>query len=241
MKKMLCIIILIALTNTINAQIDENPVDSEANEATRELYHYLRNEVWGKKVISGCQAEWNYNINDAERIHEAGGKYPKINVFDFHLINRGSTTEPQQPNYGTKPAALSHSCGIYTCRPMPLSSKSLIGRGSTYIVKCHAISCLRGVPPKGRSKTTFSKGSWRGWQICCSIIRARVSPSYGDHFTKPQVDGSGGVPKTVKLTNNSIAICSTISVKQASTISSGYGHRKWVTTTGILAMNTWIS
>ena len=55
MKKMLCIIILIALTNTINAQIDENPVDSEANEATRELYHYLRNEVWGKKVISGSR------------------------------------------------------------------------------------------------------------------------------------------------------------------------------------------
>ena len=77
MKKTLCIIILIALTNIVNAQIDENPVDPEANEATRELYHYLRNEVWGKKVISGCQAEWNYNINDAERIHEAGGKYLK--------------------------------------------------------------------------------------------------------------------------------------------------------------------
>ena len=105
MKKMLCIIILIGLTNTVNAQIDENPVDPEANEATRELYHYLRNEVWGKKVISGCHAEWNYNINDAEHIHEAGGKYPKINVFDFQHFDQSWI------NYRTPTAKLWHQAG----------------------------------------------------------------------------------------------------------------------------------
>lgn len=55
---------------------------------TRELYSYLRDEVWGKKVLAGCQAEWNYNTNDAERIKEAGGKYPKVNVFDFQHFDQ---------------------------------------------------------------------------------------------------------------------------------------------------------
>lgn len=65
------------------AQIDEELADKNANEATRALYKYLKDEVWGKKVLSGCQAEWNYNTNDAEAIKNACGKYPAVNVFDF--------------------------------------------------------------------------------------------------------------------------------------------------------------
>ena len=70
------------------AQIDETLADKQANEATRQLYDYLRTEVWGKNVMSGCQAEWNYNINDAEKIFQACGKYPKVNVFDFQHFDQ---------------------------------------------------------------------------------------------------------------------------------------------------------
>ena len=38
--------------------------------------------------MSGCQAEWNYNTKDAQRIYEAGGKYPKVNVFDFQHFDQ---------------------------------------------------------------------------------------------------------------------------------------------------------
>ncbi len=88
MKKYITIILLLTLVAAVQAQIDEQPSDKQANEATRELYAYLRNEVWGKKVISGCQAEWNYNINDAERIKKASGRYPAINIFDFQHFDQ---------------------------------------------------------------------------------------------------------------------------------------------------------
>lgn len=93
------------LVVSTRAQIDEHLADPEANEETRELYQYLRNEVWGKKVLSGCQAEWNYNINDAERIYKASGKYPKVNVFDFQHFD--------QPwiNYRTPTAKQWHQSG----------------------------------------------------------------------------------------------------------------------------------
>lgn len=68
--------------------IDSQPCDPDANEETRALYAYLRNEVWGQRVMSGCQAEWNYNINDAKTIYEAGGKYPKVNIFDFQHFDQ---------------------------------------------------------------------------------------------------------------------------------------------------------
>ncbi len=88
MKRFLSILVLMGLVASVSAQIDESPADPEANEATRELYRYLREEVWGKKVLSGCQAEWNYNINDAERIKQACGKYPAVNVFDFQHFDQ---------------------------------------------------------------------------------------------------------------------------------------------------------
>lgn len=79
---------MLAIAQSMFGQIDEQPSDNEANEATRKLYAYLRDEVWGKRVVAGCQAEWNYNINDAERIREAGGKYPAVNVFDFQHFDQ---------------------------------------------------------------------------------------------------------------------------------------------------------
>ncbi len=88
MKKLFLILALTGLTVSASAQIDERLVDPEATAPTQELYRYLREEVWGKKVLSGCQAEWNYNTNDAERIKEACGRYPKVNVFDFQHFDQ---------------------------------------------------------------------------------------------------------------------------------------------------------
>ncbi len=105
MKKTLCILVLMGLVASVRAQIDSNPVDTEANKVTRELYRYLRDEVWGKKVLSGCQAEWNYNTNDAERIKEACGKYPKVNVFDFQHFDQSWI------NYRTTTAKRWHDAG----------------------------------------------------------------------------------------------------------------------------------
>lgn len=65
------------------AQIAPKPIDKKATPETVLLYNYLRNEVWGKKVISGCQARWDYNTTDAEEIFRAGGRYPAMNIFDF--------------------------------------------------------------------------------------------------------------------------------------------------------------
>ena len=88
MKKLFLITVLMVLALAMSAQIDPEPADKQANEVTRELYRYLCDEVWGQRVLSGCQAEWNYNTNDAERIKEACGKYPKVNVFDFQHFDQ---------------------------------------------------------------------------------------------------------------------------------------------------------
>lgn len=70
------------------SQIDELPADKSANQETRKLYAYLKNEVWGKQVLSGCQAEWNYNTKDADSIYNVCGKHPAINVFDFQHFDQ---------------------------------------------------------------------------------------------------------------------------------------------------------
>ena len=68
--------------------IPEQPVDKQANDATKKLYSFLRNEVWGKKVLAGCQAEWNYNTKDADSIYQVCGKHPAVNVFDFQHFDQ---------------------------------------------------------------------------------------------------------------------------------------------------------
>jgi len=62
----------VAMVAMADTAIDTAPADTLANEAARKLYAYLKDEVWGKRVMAGCQAEWNYNTNDAQRIYQAG-------------------------------------------------------------------------------------------------------------------------------------------------------------------------
>lgn len=103
--KQLLLSFLFLIPATAKAQIDERPADQQANDAACQLYSYLRNEVWGKKVLSGCQAEWNYNTNDAQRIKDASGRYPAVNVFDFQHFDQSWI------NYRTPLAKQWHQAG----------------------------------------------------------------------------------------------------------------------------------
>lgn len=97
---MLCLIYCCATATALYAQIPKRPIDPEATKPTLELYSCLRNKVWGKRVLSGCQARWDYNTTDADGIYERTGKYPAINIFDFqhfrqHNLNYKSPTAKQ--------------------------------------------------------------------------------------------------------------------------------------------------
>lgn len=83
MHRTLLFLLLTISAIDMQAQIRQQPIDREATKPTRQLYSYLRNEVWGKKVLSGCQARWDYNTTDADGIYERTGKFPAINIFDF--------------------------------------------------------------------------------------------------------------------------------------------------------------
>lgn len=84
MRKTISVIILILTVHiAIYGQIASEPIDKNAIPAVGKLYDFLRNGVWGKQVISGCQARWDYNTIDAEDIFNVAGRYPALNIFDF--------------------------------------------------------------------------------------------------------------------------------------------------------------
>jgi len=105
MKKLILFCSLMVFSIGSYAQIDEKPSDPEADSNASALYSYLRDNVWGKKVLSGCQAEWNYNINEAEKIQKVTGKYPAVNVFDFQHFDQSWI------NYRTTVASDWHRAG----------------------------------------------------------------------------------------------------------------------------------
>lgn len=66
--------------------IDATLCDQNANAGAVELYDYLRNEVWGKKVISGSHSGGVCATTEAQKIHELSGQWTKLNVSDFSDI-----------------------------------------------------------------------------------------------------------------------------------------------------------
>ena len=83
MKRTIFSFLLPLLALAMQAQIQKQPIDREATGPARQLYSYLLDKVWGKQVLSGCQARWDYNTTDADGNYERAGKYPAINIFDF--------------------------------------------------------------------------------------------------------------------------------------------------------------
>ena len=52
---------------------------TEEAEALLQCFH----EIYGEKIISGCTANVNWNINEAKWVYQHTGKWPAINFFDF--------------------------------------------------------------------------------------------------------------------------------------------------------------
>lgn len=80
--------------------IEKNLVSQNPLPQAQKLYDYLVS-IYGKKTLSGSMANVNWNIAEAELIHETTGKYPAIAFFDYiHLyasssgswIDYGNTT-----------------------------------------------------------------------------------------------------------------------------------------------------
>ena len=59
-RSIFSVMLILLLAVSSSGQIQQQPIDREATGATRQLYRYLRDKVWGKQVLAGCQARWDY-------------------------------------------------------------------------------------------------------------------------------------------------------------------------------------
>ena len=79
-------------------------------------------EIYGEKIISGCTANVNWNINEAKWVNQHTGKWPAINFFDFiHLPFSPSswiTPMSRRSLIGTKRAESLVACGTGICQRM---------------------------------------------------------------------------------------------------------------------------
>ena len=76
------LLILLLMLPVGFTQAQETRQLSAEAEALLETFH----EIYGEKIISGCTANVNWNINEAKWVYQHTGKWPAINFFDFiHL------------------------------------------------------------------------------------------------------------------------------------------------------------
>ena len=74
------VLLMLFFVSGISAQ-EPRQLTAEA-EALLQCFH----EIYGEKIISGCTANVNWNINEAKWVYQHTGKWPAINFFDFiHL------------------------------------------------------------------------------------------------------------------------------------------------------------
>ena len=75
-------------------KVAPQPVNPNATAETKQLYTKLR-QLYGKKALSGVVANVDWNIREAENVHEWTGKWPVINVFDFINIHASKDVNPK--------------------------------------------------------------------------------------------------------------------------------------------------
>lgn len=76
------LLILLLMLPVGFTQAQETRQLSAEAEALLQCFH----EIYGEKIISGCTANVNWNINEAKWVYQHTGKWPAINFFDFiHL------------------------------------------------------------------------------------------------------------------------------------------------------------
>ena len=79
-QRFMLILLMLFFMGGISAQ-ETRQLTAEA-EALLQCFH----EIYGEKIISGCTANVNWNINEAKWVYQHTGKWPAINFFDFiHL------------------------------------------------------------------------------------------------------------------------------------------------------------
>lgn len=74
---------LISAVSATAADIDVNLCDAKATKDARDVYTWLRTEVWGKKTIAGAHSLYDYNTTEADRYRDLAGNYVKMNIYDF--------------------------------------------------------------------------------------------------------------------------------------------------------------
>ena len=224
MKRAFVATLFLSLFTCGFAQVAPNPIDKKATKEALQLYDYLRKDVWGKKVISGCQARWDYNTTDAQEIYNTAGKYPALNIFDFqhfrmdHIDYMADTALQWHKSGGL--------VGFIWHWSVPVDPGFDLQQGYSFYLPSAA-----GPQKKG---TTFSPQK---------ALQEGASPSSGVLYTKLQATvtvavppGSGGAMMVPKLSNSSTCICRSTSWIMVYTISFMYGHRNSTMTIGTLVM-----
>ena len=79
---------------TTSTTISKTLVNANATPEAQALYAKLLS-VYGKKALSGVVADIDWNIKEAENVHNWTGKWPVINVFDFITIHASTDVNPK--------------------------------------------------------------------------------------------------------------------------------------------------
>lgn len=81
----------------VQTVMSEALVDPDANTVTQAVFDYLRDDVWGKKMLSGQQdLTWNDNTDMYQRVLDDTGKAPAIMGYDYMEIGSNAGSGQQQ-------------------------------------------------------------------------------------------------------------------------------------------------
>ena len=82
------------VNNGFNDKVSPTLVNPNATAEAQQLYQRLRS-LYGQKTLSGVVANVDWNVKEAENVHEWTGKWPVINVFDFINIHASKDVNKQ--------------------------------------------------------------------------------------------------------------------------------------------------
>ena len=82
------------VNNGFNDKVSPTLVNPNATAEAQQLYQRLRS-LYGQKALSGVVANVDWNVKEAENVHEWTGKWPVINVFDFINIHASKDVNKQ--------------------------------------------------------------------------------------------------------------------------------------------------
>lgn len=78
----------------VSTQITPHLVNPNATAEAKKVYEVLR-YLYGRKAVSGTVAHVNWNIREAQNVHEWTGRWPAINVFDYMQMWASKEVNPK--------------------------------------------------------------------------------------------------------------------------------------------------